>query len=70
MIEEARGNIDYDESGAGPTMVLVPGVMQHRSRLATRYRRLEGPVSLCHHQSARLRWNRGAADTAGCIDIA
>jgi pimeloyl-ACP methyl ester carboxylesterase len=25
MIEEARGNIDYEESGAGPTMVLVPG---------------------------------------------
>jgi pimeloyl-ACP methyl ester carboxylesterase len=25
MIEEARGDIDYDESGAGPTMVLVPG---------------------------------------------
>jgi len=25
MIEEASGNIDYDESGAGPTIVLVPG---------------------------------------------
>lgn len=25
MIEEARGRIDYNESGAGPTMVLVPG---------------------------------------------
>ena len=25
MIEEARGNIDYEESGTGPTMVLVPG---------------------------------------------
>lgn len=25
MIKEARGDIDYDESGAGPTMVLVPG---------------------------------------------
>jgi pimeloyl-ACP methyl ester carboxylesterase len=25
MIEEVRGNIDYEESGAGPTMVLVPG---------------------------------------------
>jgi pimeloyl-ACP methyl ester carboxylesterase len=25
MIEEAQGRIDYDESGAGPTMVLVPG---------------------------------------------
>jgi pimeloyl-ACP methyl ester carboxylesterase len=25
MIEEARGNIDYEEAGAGPTMVLVPG---------------------------------------------
>jgi pimeloyl-ACP methyl ester carboxylesterase len=25
MIEEARGNIDYEESGAGPTIVLVPG---------------------------------------------
>jgi pimeloyl-ACP methyl ester carboxylesterase len=25
MIEDIRGNIDYEESGAGPTMVLVPG---------------------------------------------
>jgi pimeloyl-ACP methyl ester carboxylesterase len=25
MIEEARGRIDYDECGAGPTIVLVPG---------------------------------------------
>ena len=25
MIEEARGNIDYEETGTGPTMVLVPG---------------------------------------------
>jgi pimeloyl-ACP methyl ester carboxylesterase len=25
MIEDVRGNIDYDESGAGPTLVLVPG---------------------------------------------
>ena len=25
MIEEAGGDIDYEESGAGPTMVLVPG---------------------------------------------
>ncbi len=25
MIEEARGRIDYDESGTGPTIVLVPG---------------------------------------------
>jgi pimeloyl-ACP methyl ester carboxylesterase len=25
MIEEAQGRIDYDEGGAGPTMVLVPG---------------------------------------------
>jgi pimeloyl-ACP methyl ester carboxylesterase len=25
MIEDIRGNIDYDASGAGPTMVLVPG---------------------------------------------
>jgi pimeloyl-ACP methyl ester carboxylesterase len=25
MIEEPRGRIDYDECGAGPTIVLVPG---------------------------------------------
>ena len=25
MIEEVRGTIDYDEGGAGPTVVLVPG---------------------------------------------
>jgi pimeloyl-ACP methyl ester carboxylesterase len=25
MIEDSRGNIDYDESGQGPTIVLVPG---------------------------------------------
>jgi pimeloyl-ACP methyl ester carboxylesterase len=25
MIEDIRGNIDYDAAGAGPTMVLVPG---------------------------------------------
>jgi pimeloyl-ACP methyl ester carboxylesterase len=25
MIEEARGSIDYDETGSGPTIVLVPG---------------------------------------------
>ena len=25
MIEEAQGRIDYDESGTGPTVVLVPG---------------------------------------------
>jgi pimeloyl-ACP methyl ester carboxylesterase len=25
MIEDLRGNIDYDASGAGPTVVLVPG---------------------------------------------
>jgi pimeloyl-ACP methyl ester carboxylesterase len=25
MIEDERGRIDYDESGAGPTVVLVPG---------------------------------------------
>lgn len=25
MIEEAQGRIDYDESGTGPTLVLVPG---------------------------------------------
>jgi pimeloyl-ACP methyl ester carboxylesterase len=25
MIEDMRGNIDYDESGEGPTIVLVPG---------------------------------------------
>jgi pimeloyl-ACP methyl ester carboxylesterase len=25
MIDEARGRIDYDESGTGPTIVLVPG---------------------------------------------
>jgi pimeloyl-ACP methyl ester carboxylesterase len=25
MIEDRRGNIDYDESGQGPTIVLVPG---------------------------------------------
>jgi pimeloyl-ACP methyl ester carboxylesterase len=25
MIEEARGNIDYDECGSGPTIVMVPG---------------------------------------------
>jgi pimeloyl-ACP methyl ester carboxylesterase len=25
MIEDTRGNIDYDESGQGPTIVLVPG---------------------------------------------
>jgi pimeloyl-ACP methyl ester carboxylesterase len=25
MIEDARGNIDYDEAGSGPTIVLVPG---------------------------------------------
>ena len=25
MINDARGNIEYDESGSGPTLVLVPG---------------------------------------------
>jgi pimeloyl-ACP methyl ester carboxylesterase len=25
VIEDAGGRIDYDESGAGPTVVLVPG---------------------------------------------
>src|SRR5262249_14697158 len=25
MIEDARGRIDYEECGAGPTIVLVPG---------------------------------------------
>ncbi len=25
MIEEQRGRIDYDEHGAGPTIILVPG---------------------------------------------
>src|SRR4051794_12060175 len=25
MIEELRGRIDYEEKGAGPTVVLVPG---------------------------------------------
>jgi pimeloyl-ACP methyl ester carboxylesterase len=25
MFEDVRGNIDYDENGAGPTLVLVPG---------------------------------------------
>ena len=25
MIEDISGNIDYEESGTGPTMVLVPG---------------------------------------------
>src|SRR3954469_24667318 len=25
MIEDERGRIDYDESGTGPTLVLVPG---------------------------------------------
>jgi pimeloyl-ACP methyl ester carboxylesterase len=25
MIEDARGSIDYDETGSGPTIVLVPG---------------------------------------------
>jgi|SRR3954447_26418844 pimeloyl-ACP methyl ester carboxylesterase len=25
MIEEAQGRIDYDEAGAGPTIVFVPG---------------------------------------------
>jgi pimeloyl-ACP methyl ester carboxylesterase len=25
MIEDARGRIDYDEAGDGPTIVLVPG---------------------------------------------
>jgi pimeloyl-ACP methyl ester carboxylesterase len=25
MIEDARGPIDYDECGSGPTIVLVPG---------------------------------------------
>jgi hypothetical protein len=25
MIDEAAGRIDYDETGAGPTILLVPG---------------------------------------------
>ena len=27
MIPSSRGAIDYDESGTGPTIVLVPGIM-------------------------------------------
>ena len=25
MIEDIRGNVDYEASGTGPTLVLVPG---------------------------------------------
>jgi pimeloyl-ACP methyl ester carboxylesterase len=31
MIEDGRGRIDYDEAGAGPTIVLVPGSWGTRS---------------------------------------
>jgi pimeloyl-ACP methyl ester carboxylesterase len=31
MIEDARGNIDYHEEGAGPTLLLVPGSWGTRS---------------------------------------
>jgi pimeloyl-ACP methyl ester carboxylesterase len=31
MIDDARGRIDYDETGAGPTLVLVPGSFSTRS---------------------------------------
>jgi pimeloyl-ACP methyl ester carboxylesterase len=31
MIEDARGRIDYDEAGSGPTVVLVPGSWGTRS---------------------------------------
>jgi len=31
MIEDARGNIDYDEQGSGPTIVFVPGSWGTRS---------------------------------------
>src|SRR5262245_2761555 len=31
MIEDGRGRIDYDEAGAGPTVVLVPGSWGTRS---------------------------------------
>ena len=30
MIFETLGPIDYHESGTGPTVVLVPGIVQHR----------------------------------------
>ena len=31
MLEEARGRIDYDEQGTGPTIVFVPGSWSTRS---------------------------------------
>ena len=31
MIEDARGNIDYDEEGSGPTILFVPGSWGTRS---------------------------------------
>src|SRR5262245_54999817 len=31
MIEDARGNIDYDEQGSGPTILFVPGSWSTRS---------------------------------------
>jgi hypothetical protein len=31
MIDEVRGRIEYDESGTGPTIVLVPGSCSTRA---------------------------------------
>src|SRR5205823_12167890 len=33
MINEPRGRIDYEESGTGPTVVLVPRSEEHTSEL-------------------------------------
>ena len=35
MIFETLGPIDYHESGTGPTVVLVPGIVQHRLGVPT-----------------------------------
>jgi len=51
MIQDEHGCIDYDESGVGPTVVLV-WILQHRRSLAAHHLALEEQLPLCNDKPA------------------
>ena len=70
MIEDISGNIDYEESGAGPTMVLVPGSCSTGAAWRPVIAAWGNRFRCVTTSLPGYGGTDGAADTGRCVDIA
>jgi len=71
LIEDARGDIDYDEEGSGgPDNSFCAGIWGHAVSLARQDYGAEPPIPHRHDEPARLRWHNGMQDRSRFFDRA